>query len=319
MKEKLLPSVELSNSYVEQVDKYLVKFFREEIYLPLMAIIKDYSKVQNSEMDLMLAIQKGRVSFYRGRFTGKFSATISRQLKKMGAKWEARNGGYFALHYSQLSPDIRLAIKTAESSWLVSIGKINEKLNQVLGEGIAEKIDVSSMIDKALFSLDNDMKSGAKGFLVFPELTDKNRRDIAENYTNNMRYYIQDFTEKEIVKLRKKVREVTFSGGRYESLAKTIKQSYGVSENKANFLARQETNLLVAKFKESRYTEAGADEYEWQTVVGSPNHPVRDFHARLKGKRFKFSSPPVVNERGDRKNPREDYGCRCTARIVVRF
>ena len=104
-----------------------------------------------------------------------------------------------------------------------------------------------------------------------------------------------------------------------EKLAKKIKASYGVSQSKATFLARQESNLLLAKFRESRYNEIGCDEYIWQTVVGSPSSPVREGHARLNGTRQRFSNPPVVNKKGDRKNPSEDYGCRCRPKPVIRF
>ena len=53
------------------------------------------------------------------------------------------------------------------------------------------------------------------------------------------------------------------------------------------------------------------------TVVGSPNHPVREMHKALAGKVFSWDDPPITNEKGDRNNPGQDYGCRCYARPIV--
>ena len=80
-----------------------------------------------------------------------------------------------------------------------------------------------------------------------------------------------------------------------------------------------ENYLYVTKLKETIYTDAGVPKYKWGTVVGSPGHEVRHSHAILKGKIFRWDNPPVVNEKGDRKNPGEDFGCRCFAIPIVEF
>lgn len=317
--EKTLSFVDIDPRYIEAVDKYLVKFFRDEIYSPLLAELKDYGKIQNSKLDLLRAIQQGRISYYRGVFSGSFNASITRELKKMGAKWSRKDGGVFRIHKSQLPSEVSMAISTAESSWLKKNDIIQKKLGSILSADIASKIDLTGLADKALFKVDGDIQKSYQGLVVSPELTEKNRIDIAKNYTNNMQYYIQQFTQEEVTKLRDKIKDNVFSGKRYDTMVKTIKASYGVSESKAQFLARQETKLLVAKFKESRYNEVGIDEYIWQTVVGSPAHPVREDHARLNGTRQRYSNPPVVNKKGDRKNPGEDFGCRCRDKPIVKF
>jgi SPP1 gp7 family putative phage head morphogenesis protein len=163
------------------------------------------------------------------------------------------------------------------------------------------------------------MESAAKNILVMPRLTDSEREKIADEYTLNLTRYIQTFTEKEIVNLREKIEKNVMSGSRYESIIQSIKRSYGVSQNKAKFLARQETNLMMSSFKAARYQSAGVEEYIWTTVVGSKNHPVRPMHKALDGKIFRFDSPPITSQDGQRNNPGEDFGCRCTARPIVRF
>ena len=92
-----------------------------------------------------------------------------------------------------------------------------------------------------------------------------------------------------------------------------------MSQRKAKFLASQETRLLTSKLKEVRYKDVGIDEYIWQTVKGTPEHPVRPMHKKLNGTKQRFSSPPITNEKGQRNNPGEDYRCRCVARPIVKF
>ena len=54
-----------------------------------------------------------------------------------------------------------------------------------------------------------------------------------------------------------------------------IQKSYGVTANKAKFLARQETKLLTTTLKEVRYVDAGVTKYKWKSVTGTAAHPVR--------------------------------------------
>lgn len=318
MPTKVLNDIELSSRYVEAIDKYLTLFFRDEVYKPLYDIVGSSHpvKYKNAGTFLQEAIMKGRVNYYRGYFTGKFNSRISKELVSIGAKLTKKG---WKLPKSKLPNDINMALSLSESTWMKTVDKINSHLDSILGNEVTEKIDLSGLIDKAVFSLNSDIEKSAEGLAIAPILSEKNVEDIAHNYTNNMRYYVKDFTEKEINKLRERVKENTFSGHRYEGLAKDIQKSFNISKSKANFLARQETNLLVAKFKESRYTEMGINEYVWQTVVGSPSHPVRPMHKALNGTIQRFDNPPVVNEKGERKNPKEDFGCRCSARPIVRF
>ena len=80
----------------------------------------------------------------------------------------------------------------------------------------------------------------------------------------------------------------------------------------------------MTKYKQVRYQSAGVNQYKWKCVVGSPNHPVRPMHAELgkrsdKGELFTWDNPPIVDSKGDRKNPGQDFGCRCVAIPVVTF
>lgn len=311
-----LKSVKTSPQFVDSVDRYLSEFFFKNIYQPLLKEVKDFTII-NDQSYLKDAIRKGRVNFYQGKFTGKFSSKVTREIKKLGGKWNRK--GFFEIRKNQLPEDLIATIDTSRDAWERKLAKVRKRIESISPEKIADKINLKNLINPELYRINQDIEESYKNLIVSPRFTIKERKQLAEKYNNNMRLYVQNWTKKEIKKLRKHTTEHVLKGSRYEGLAKTIQASYGVSQSKAQFLARQESNLFLAKFKELRYNKAGIDEYIWQTVVGSPESPVREGHKKLNGKKFKFSKPPIVNEKGERKNPSEDFNCRCTARPVVRF
>lgn len=155
--------------------------------------------------------------------------------------------------------------------------------------------------------------------VISPKFDEEQVSKIAKEYNNNMKLSIKGWTEEKVKELRSLVQEKVMNGERYEGLAKIIQESYGTTQSKAQFLARQETNLLTTKMKETRYESAGVSEYKWRCVAGSKDHPVRPMHKIHDNKIFRFDNPPIVDKKGNRKNPGEDYNCRCVAVPIVRF
>ena len=88
---------------------------------------------------------------------------------------------------------------------------------------------------------------------ITPEFTETQKAKLAEEYSNNMKLYIKDFADNEIAKLRGLVEDNTFSGMRADKLQNIIRTQFDVSDRKAKFLAKQETSLITAKYRESRY------------------------------------------------------------------
>lgn len=297
--------------------KVILDVIKREIYLPLIKELNITQKtIFNSLDDLNEAIKAGRISYYRGKFSGQFSATTSKELKKLGARWNSKLKTW-DLPMSALPVETKNAILLSRSTFNETLRRITDKIKRLSPKDIADKIDLTKAFDTSLFKTEQSFKKTMKSIMVPPTISPRTREKIASEYTENMNLYITKFLEKEVTSLRKKVEESAFAGLRYENLTQTIRDSYGVSDRKAEFLARQETNLLLAKYKEARYTEIGIDRYEWRCVVGSSAHPVRPMHKIHDGKIFRWDKPPVVDEQGNRKNPGEDYNCRCVAVPVV--
>lgn len=318
--KELNPIFETTQDY-EALEAHIRSVFREEIYLPLIKelklkvfTLKNANDIpSNSVID---AIASGRITFYRGSFKGRFNSRISKELRGLGAKWDRKQGSW-KLPQSSLPMSVRQAISASEETFKQKLGIINKRLAQILPEEIADKVQSLKLFDANLWKVDKDIHRTIKGITVAPKLTPERAKKISEEYTNNLRRYIKDFTSRETKSLRKDLQTKVFSGVRYEQVAKTIQKSYGVSADKAKFLARQETSLLMTTFKEARYSEAGVKEYKWVCVTGSPKHPVRPMHKALEGKIFAWDDPPITNANGGKNNPGQDYNCRCYARPIV--
>ncbi len=318
MKE-LRPIRERLSDY-DEIEDEIIRLLREEIYVPIlseMGAVGD-GVLRNSIEDLADAIRDSRISFEHGRFTGKFSSTISKELKKIGAKWEAKTKSY-RLTSDKLPPEILSHIAQSKSRFESILTRIDKKLESLSPEEISEKISLQKSFDKTLWKVDSELNKTMKAVTVTPQLTRSRAKIIADDYTNNMKLYIQEWTQKSIKDLRQKMRDRSYEGLRYEGIIKEIQSSYGVSKRKAKFLARQETSLMITSFKQERYKESGISQYKWRCVSGTKLHPVRPMHKKLDGKIFSFDDPPVTSPNGSRNNPGRDFNCRCTAIPIVKF
>lgn len=100
------------------------------------------------------------------------------------------------------------------------------------------------------------------------------------------------------------------AGTRAEDLSVQIRARYGVSESRANLIARDQISKLQGDLTRQRQTALGIEKYRWRT---SRDERVRAFHRKLNGKVFSWDNPPKTNKKGDRNHPGGDYQCRCTA------
>ena len=329
-KEKILelkPIFDSSEDF-EEIEKKIRAIFREEIYLPLVKFLGEPANIlQNSIDDLLKALHSGQVTYYRGHFSGKFSALVSKELKQLGAKWARKTGTFYA-PLSTLPQEVKNAIYAGERRFQDRLDRIDERLRQVLPEEISDKVDVKKHFDAALWKTEQKFRDSVKKITLIPEISPRVRGQIAKDWQEDLRRNIKGFTAEETKGLRKKIREMVFSrGNRYESVIDEIQKSYEVSLGKARFWARQETKLAMTTYKEARFQEAGVKWYKWKAVAGTPAHPTRPWHRDLDGKIFRFDDPPNTArpakygkaEAPRYNNPGQDFNCRCFAIPVVRF
>lgn len=324
--KRLRPVREGSGDY-DAIARHLLKVLRDEIFLPIVAALKLKPKyvLQNAAFDplrpLYDALASGKVRYHRGVFIGKLNAATVKALRSLGATYDKTIKGY-RISANQLTPSMRQAIGVSEMAFTKTLLDVDKRLAQILPADIADQVNISSMVSKLLWKTDRDLATTLKDLTVSPTLDPKTRRYLADQWQNNMQLEIKKFTAEATASLRKLVEKSTFAGNRLDAITKGIEAEYGVTASKAKFLARQETHLLLTKYKESRYNAAGVHEYEWRCVAGSPNHPVRASHKALEGSIQRFDAPPVTTMPGEtlrRNNPGQDFGCRCFALPIVRF
>lgn len=304
-------------SLYEELEAEISRLFKEEVYLPLIRVFGE-RKIENALDDLTSAIDRGKLTFHRGVFRGRLNSKVVRELRRVGATWDKSLGAY-KIHQAKLPVQVKSAIDRSEEKFRRSMRRVDDQIGQILPKPIADRMRLEELIDSTMFKLDKRFQHSVKDLNIAPRLSEAEYKRITDEYTRNMQLYIQDWAKKEIVELRERMQERAAKGYRYESMIEEIERSYGVSRGKAKFLARQETSLLVSKYRQIRYEGIGSPGYIWGCVKGSPGHEVRPMHKRLEGKYFKWSEPPIVNEKGERKHPGQDFGCRCFPKPVVRF
>lgn len=101
-------------------------------------------------------------------------------------------------------------------------------------------------------------------------------------------------------------------GERWEELADRLGEIGEITENRAAFIARDQTSKMNCHFNRVRQTSVGIRKGEWQTAGDGD---VRESHAEMDGEIFEWDDPPLVGD--ENLLPGEDYNCRCTAAPVM--
>ncbi len=333
-----LPALRDYKFFYDALEKRLKNYFRQKLYFPILKELRiSKKKFHNAKpTPLADALFKGRVFYSKGAFRGEFNASVSKELKSLGATFDRKTSS-FKIKDSELPMEIRVVIRTSYIHFESKMDKIDKKLSEILPEQLANEFHCADIFDGALWRVDEDFKKNVKKIGVAPNLTPQQRKMISEEWQDNVRLSIQDWSQDQIKKLRAKIFEDVMQGARKESLippilkiTKTIQEDHEEALNKAKFLAHQETRLLMAKYKQAKYQDMGIHEYIWRTVNRpvdkDPKHHtpgnVRYSHGLLDGKVFRFDDPPITTPPGEpvrRNNAGEDYNCRCFSRALVRI
>lgn len=317
---KTLRPQPIRDAYFKPIEKDLVRIFRETLFDPLIAIVRDSTAqkiVLNAAPDpLEQALRTGRIQYdpEKGQFSGSFSAATSRALRALGATFDSRNGTY-SLDPARVPANIRIIAQQSEAvarsthdSLLRALDDAHERIEAA---GTALAVGADGMIDR----VQADFETIAKGITVTPELTDQGKKNMADDYNKNMALSIKGWQEEQIEKLRDQVEQNAQAGYRFEGLIERIEHEYDVTKSKAAFLARQETGLYVAKFRRETFSDMGVEGYVWQARGKGLTRPS---HWALNDRVFKYNTPPVVDPATQRHaNPGEDFNCLCLDRPIL--
>lgn len=167
---------------------------------------------------------------------------------------------------------------------------------------------------------------------TFDRTNNFNRRDVARSIGISVPEFAEDvgadWRREHVAKIKNiapeareriagYLEEVGERGMRVETLRKRLQEVEGMSYRRARLVARDSVLTANAQLTKARHKAAGIEEYEWLTMGAGMN--VRDHHAALNGKRFRYDDPPMGGGTGpnDRGNPGDGIGCRCQAIPVI--
>lgn len=323
---KTLRGQKLHESDYADIERQLRELFYRAIFEPVVALLAPHSRqvraaatsmkreLHNAAFDpIVAAINSGRIQYVDDAFTGDFSAAISRALRSYGARFNKRTKAY-----TVLPEQLPVEVLEASAGYAKAAKDLHDALDARLGEiqkGF-ERGSLSSPVDasKTVSKMDKSFNGEYGDALGTESLTERAKDALARRYTESIRPFVEDFSSKMVLELRAMVSENARTGYRFDTLVDRLQGRFDVSQSKAEFLARNETSRFVSEHRRQRFGDAGITHYVWQT---SGDSRVRPDHAKLDGKTFAYSNPPVVDETGRRANPGFDYQCRCVDEPVL--
>ena len=207
---------------------------------------------------------------------------------------------------------VALAQNTIQNQ--MKINQLRDFLNDIQTNlpFIVDNMVFNEQVETILDDAGNEVKKNVKHLnVIVPELTNFQKQEISKTYTENMQFFVKDWAEERISKMREKVQEAVLNGYRPDTVQKMLETEFGIGARKAQFLAQNETCIMLASYKKAKYTEMGFDKFIWRTIMDSKERPL---HEALNGTTWSYNNPPVIDERtGERGLPGQTYNCRCEA------
>lgn len=315
---KYLKPLILKDSYWAEIEDEINNLFFSMFYQPFKELLQKYhisSKIITNSVDPLLdALKRSKIFYQDGKFYGEFNSRISKRIKDLGGKFNSVTKTW-SLEARLLPPQVSTMIARANSEYAKLTEDILQSISLINVDEIMAKADTPRLYRKALARMNDDFVKAVQSVTIPPKITPETAEVLAAQWGQNLNLYIKGWADKNVISLRQQVAMNTYRGQRAENLVKLIEANYGSSRDKAKFLARQETSLLMSKLRQQRYQDIGSRRYRWST---SKDERVRHDHKILQGKVFSWDSPPVVDRAtGRRAAPGEDFNCRCVAMPIL--
>lgn len=310
----------------EPVEENINNIFFEVLWKPLLEVLEKYDykqKLSNSTtvgvLEIVDAMKTRQIEMRRNEvsctFVGTFDSKLTKAFKKLGATWNKKEKSY-NISYDDLPQEINAAqgqITVEENRMMKDMIDSMPQLDDVKQLVEDNKKYLLDNMGRAIEDYEGDWKKASRKLAVQPDFTPEQRKAIAEAYTNNLNLYVTDFSASQIKEMRFIMEEGISNGNRASSMVNELQGRYSISQNKAKFLAKQETRLLSTQYLHQRATVCGVKKFRWSTAHDSR---VRDLHKHLDRKIFTMDNLPVIYEGKsgeERGMPGQTFGCRCRA------
>ena len=167
----------------------------------------------------------------------KFTNAQSKLLQKWGAVWDKWNKSW-KLPYSKVPQHVLVAIAANRNLTQQKVDYIKRFLEE-LQSNWETAVETMTYSDQVMTVLDDAGEEIQKVFkrvnVISPALSEEDKAEIAETYTNNMNFYVKKFGDERIPLMRQKVQEFVINGARMDEVRKMIEREFGVWGDKAKF------------------------------------------------------------------------------------
>jgi SPP1 gp7 family putative phage head morphogenesis protein len=321
---KILKSIHIKKEYYDFIETEMVQKLYNLIFKPIFEILNvKIPRRVNSPADIKNALRAGRIFWQEGYFYGEFNAVIGKALRDIGASFDSRKKAY-ALDINRIPLDMRTDLAIGKGLNRAKTDRVMKHL-----DSLAKTKLVIGAGDAAVSMMDDLNVQAIKTLKVLPEnleipldLTDKQQIQLTKDYQAHLDLYFNNWKDEQILRLREKIEANAILGYRADRLAKIVQNEFGVTQSHAKLIARQEASIFVSKYRQERYTEAGALEYIWSTSHDERvrHDPKGQDHKSLNDKKFSWKEGAVVDHAtGERANPGEPINCRCLALPIIRI
>lgn len=258
--------------------------------------------VSRSASALEKALADGSVVYRQGKFTGKFTAAISKELKTMGATFQSTFSGWsipITLVPNKIS---NLAYKAQElkGRWIsVLQAEVKKAVTSPIAAAVLPLIYLG-LVSKVSKEIEQTTERAVP--IV--------QKDPAP-FTMSIQEAIKGFTDSEQKVINGLLDKATKEDWEISKLESALMGRVGIGKDRAKFIAKQGMAIAATDLKAKIYPEIGLPKYRWQT---QRDGRVRSDHAILDGEIFDWSNPPLVNSStGMHAHPGQDWRCRCAA------
>ena len=322
-------------SYAKPTYEQLLEVFKKYLLDPLNDLLEEpMTNAADDDSAVIKALKSGQIKYSKCQIYGKYSAKISKELRALGATFKH---GRWVISPKNLPSDLSSFLEKERAK----VERLAKKFDEVLVKQypfLKDAIDVMPItkIGWAVSDKTSDeFKAKVREALAInPTISEESRRRIEQDYLKTeqlpikvslsntydkrVKSYAKDFSTEIVDKMRSKLHEQILGGALQKELQATVAKDLGLeSKRRIQFIAQQETQLLMSNVHKNQAIQAGSKSYKWVT---QGDGLVRETHKHLNGTIQDWDNPPIVDEKtGRRAHPRQDYRCRCSHRTILEF
>ena len=198
----------------------------------------------------------------------------------------------------------------ADRSWFSALQSLANQLQRVASDTVGRILDLEAQRHTETFMATAKRALGVNLAAVVrdEDLTEYLQAAVARNTS-----LIQSLSDDVVKRIEQAVYTNSIAGNSVATLRKELQKQFGITDRRANLIARDQTSKFNSDLNKIRQQQAGVTSYTWSTAH---DERVRPLHKKLDGNTYKWGEPTGAE---DGLPPGQPINCRCVARGIVEF